>query len=185
MIIGRRCIPALLVGILSTFASASAQQQSSPTPGTQQQRPQVRMGTKPQQFIMTKVTVSDLPKSYEFYTQVIGLKLVTSPDMPMARAPTPNDPEKEFVEIPLNYSGSMADPLFLLVKRRGKRPSAEYANMVVIGFKVPDVRGTVERAVQAGYAAPRGIPGEGQPGFINDPDGYKVELIQVPSFSTE
>jgi hypothetical protein len=77
------------------------------------------------------------------------LKLVSSADMPLAKAPTANDPEKEFVEIPLNYSGSMADPLFLLVKQRGKKPSAEYANMVVIGFKVPDARGTVERAVKA------------------------------------
>ena len=143
------------------------------------------MGTKPQELIMAKVTVSDLPKLYEFYTKIIGLKLVTSPDMPLAKAPTPNDPEKEFVEIPLNYSGSMADPLFLLMKQRGKKPSAEFANMVVIGFKVPDVRGMVERAVKAGHVAPRGIPGEGQPGFINDPDGYKVELIQVPSFSKE
>jgi catechol 2,3-dioxygenase-like lactoylglutathione lyase family enzyme len=173
------CISMLLIGVTT---STSAQQQTPSTSSAQPQRPQVRMGTKPQEFIMTKITVSDLPKSYEFYTQVIGLKLVSSSDMPLAKAPTANDPEKEFVEIPLNYSGSMADPLFLLVKQRGKKPSAEYANMVVLGFKVPDARGIIERAIKAGYAAPRGVPKEGQPGFINDPDGYKVEVIQVPSF---
>src|ERR1022692_1982871 len=105
----------LLAASIATFVPASAQQQS-PAPPAARQRPEVRMGTKPEEFLMAKVAVSDLVKSYEFYTQVIGLKLVNSPDIATAKAPTPNDPEKDFVEIPLNYSGSMADPLFLIMK---------------------------------------------------------------------
>jgi catechol 2,3-dioxygenase-like lactoylglutathione lyase family enzyme len=181
MIARRWCSCALLVGTVSILASAAAQSPAPAKPAP----PQVRMGTKPQQFIMTKVTVSDLPKSFEFYTKVVGLKLVTSPDVPTAKAPTPSDPEKEFVEVPLNFSGSMADPLFVLMKQRGKKPVAEQASLVVIGFKVPDVRVAVKQAMDAGYSAPRGIPAVGMPGFINDPDGYKVEFIQVSSFAQE
>src|SRR5579862_436148 len=174
-------IGAFLVASILTFVPASAQQQSA-APAVAAPRPEVRMGTKPQEFLMAKVAVSDLVKSYEFYTQVIGLKLVTSPDIATAKAPTPNDPEKEFVEIPLNYSGSMADALFLIMKRRGQKPSWEWNNMVTLGFKVPDSRAVVERALKAGYKAPRGVPGEGQAGFVTDPDGYNVELVSTPSF---
>jgi catechol 2,3-dioxygenase-like lactoylglutathione lyase family enzyme len=144
--------------------------------------PMVRQGTKPQELFLTKITVSDLLKSYEFYTKVIGLKLVTSPDMDMPKAPTASDPEKEFTEIPLNYSGSMRDPLFVLMKRRGKSPSPEFASLTSVGFKVPDARATVERAIQSGYKSLRDLPVGGRPGFVADPDGYTVELVQGPSF---
>jgi catechol 2,3-dioxygenase-like lactoylglutathione lyase family enzyme len=174
----------LLAASLATFIPASAQQQAPAAPAAPQ-RPEVRMGTKPQEFLMAKVAVSDLVKSYEFYTQIIGLKLVTSPDIATAKAPTPNDAEKDFVEIPLNYTGTMADPLFLLTKRRGQKPSPEWTNMVTLGFKVPDSRAIVERAVKAGYKAPRGLPGEGQAGFVTDPDGYNVELVSTPSFTNQ
>jgi catechol 2,3-dioxygenase-like lactoylglutathione lyase family enzyme len=173
-----------LAASIVTFDPVSAQQQAPAAPAARQ-RPEVRMGTKPQEFLMTKVAVSDLVKSYEFYTQVVGLKLVTSPDIVTAKAPMPNDPEKDFVEIPLNYTGSMADPLFLLTKRRGQKPSPEWTNMVTLGFKVPDSRAIVERAMKAGYKAPRGIPSEGQAGFVTDPDGYNVELVSTPSFTNQ
>jgi catechol 2,3-dioxygenase-like lactoylglutathione lyase family enzyme len=157
----------LLTASMAPFVSASAEQQA-PTLPAAQQRPVVRMGTKPQELLMAKITVSDLVKSYEFYTQIIGLKLVTSPDFATPKAPTQNDPEKDFVEIPLNYSGSMADPLF-----------------VPLGFKVPDSRVSVQRAIEAGYKAPRGVPAEGLPGFVADPDGYNVEFVSAPSFANQ
>ena len=172
----------LLAAGMATLVAASAEQQASTTTPAQQ-RPVVRMGTKPQELLMAKITVSDLVRSYEFYTQVIGLKLVTSPDIATAKAPTPSDPEKDFVEIPLNYSGSMADPLFVLIKRRGLKPSPEWTNMVTLGFKVPDSRVSVQRAIEAGYKAPRGVPAEGLPGFVADPDGYSVEFVSAPSFA--
>lgn len=175
----------LLAASIMTFGPVTAQQQAPSAPGTPQRPPEVRMGTKPQEFLMTKIAVSDLVKSYEFYTQVIGLKLVSSPDVPTAKAPTPNDPEKDFIEIPLNFTGSMADPLFLLTKRRGQKPSPEWTNMVTLGFKVPDSRAVVEQAVKVGYKAPRGVPAEGQPGFVADPDGYNIELVSVASFPSK
>jgi hypothetical protein len=52
-----------------------------------------------------------------------------------------------------------------------------------VAFKVPDALSIVERAVQAGCKAPRGMPPKGYPGFVTDPDGYTVELIEGPSFA--
>jgi catechol 2,3-dioxygenase-like lactoylglutathione lyase family enzyme len=174
----------LLSMFLATAALGftAAAQQAPTKPEVKPRTQMVRQGTKPEELYLTKITVSDLLKSYEFYTKVIGLKLVTSPDMDMPKAPAASDPEKDFTEIPLNYSGSMRDPLFVLMKRRGKSPSAEFASMTSVGFKVPDARATVERAIQAGYKSLRDLPVGGRPGFVADPDGYTVELVQGPSF---
>jgi len=177
----------LATGIAMLGPTSAEQPAPAPAPSPSAvatgQRPVVRMGTKQEEFLMTKIAVSDLVRSYEFYTQVIGLKLVTSPDIPTAKAPTPNDPEKDFIEIPLNYSGSMADPLFVLFKRRGQKPSLESTGVVMLGFKVPDTIASVQRAVQAGYKAPRGLPAAGLPGFVADPDGYTIEFISAASFA--
>lgn len=141
-----------------------------------------RMGTKPEEFLMTKITVSDLRRSFDFYTGIVGLKPVTSPDMELPTMPAPGDPEKDFIEIALNYSGSMADPLFLLIKRRGKSPNPLETGMVTLGFKVPNTAAVMERAASAGIQPSRPFPAGGRVGFIKDPDGYTVEFIQPPSF---
>jgi len=136
------------------------------------------VGTKPQEILLTKITVSDLVTSYDFYTQVVGLKLVTSKEIPLSRAPTANDPEKEFVEIPLNFSGSMADPVFLLIKQRGVKPSPEFSKLVVVGFKVESSQALMERAAQAGYKPIREISvGGARVSYLADPDGYTVEVF--------
>jgi catechol 2,3-dioxygenase-like lactoylglutathione lyase family enzyme len=131
---------------------------------------------------MTKITVSDLRQSYDFYTRIVGLKPVTSPDMELPKLPAPTDPEKDFIEIALNYSGSIADPLFLLIKRRGIVPTPEQAALVTLGFKVPDTAAVMERASQAGFKPSRPFLGGGRVGFIKDPDGYTIEFLQPRSF---
>jgi len=175
----------LLAMIGPVFTTAAAQQEAPSKPTSKPSMPMVRQGTQPEELYLSKITVSDLLKSYEFYTKVIGLKLVTSPDMELPKAPAAGDPEKDFVEIPLNYSGSMRDPLFVLMKRRGKTPSPEFTSMTSIGFKVLDARATVDRAIQAGYKSLRDLPVDGRPGFVADPDGYTIELVQGPSFENK
>ena len=173
-------LKALVAGVMAVAligAPVAAQAPRAPS-----QPPAPRMGTKPQEMYLAKITVSDLNRSLDFYTNIIGLKLVTSPDMELPKPPKPGDPEKDFVEIALNYSGSMADPLFVLMKRRGKTLSADNAALVTIGFKVPSTKRTMDRAVQAGFKPMRPFGGEGQPGLLADPDGYTVELVQGRSF---
>src|SRR5262245_36248696 len=113
-------IGAALAATSLASTPAVAQQQGNP-----QQQPEIRLGTKPQEMYLAKITVSDLNRSIDFYTKVIGLKLVTVGDMEPPKPPAPGDPEKEFVEVALNYTGSMAEPLFVLMKRRGKTPTQD------------------------------------------------------------
>lgn len=137
-----------------------------------------QFGTKVQEVLLTKITVSDLLKSYDFYTKVIGLKLVSSPDYPLEKAPKPDDPERDHVEIPLNFSGSTADPIFLLIKQRGAKPAPEFAKLTMVGFKVENRAAVVDRAVQAGYKPVREIAvGPAKVSFIADPDGYTLEIF--------
>jgi catechol 2,3-dioxygenase-like lactoylglutathione lyase family enzyme len=142
------------------------------------------LGTSDRQVLMAKFTVSDLEKSYAFYTQVIGLKRALTPTQ--GNPPPPrNDPERAFIEIGLNFSGSFGDAFFDLVQQKGVKPSPEFARSAVIGFKVPDAPAVVRRAREAGYEvvreAPVVGPGEMSIGMIRDPDGYLVELIQSAS----
>jgi catechol 2,3-dioxygenase-like lactoylglutathione lyase family enzyme len=167
------------VALLIAGSAAVVAQDKAPTiPATQ---PIVHLGTKAEEFYLSKITVSDLVKSYEFYTKVIGMKLATSPEMPTPKAPTANDSEKEFTEIPLNFSGSMADPMFVLVKRRGKTPSAETVEMITLGFKMQSTKEVIDRAMQSGYKLVRSLP-QAKLNFLTDPDGYSVELIEAPAF---
>ena len=169
----------------SLVATVAIGQQQAPTnPPAQQARRTTALGTKPQQFFLSKITVADLPKSYDFYTKVVGLKWATSPGQEPQKAPTAADPEVDFREIPLNFTGSLADPIFVLVKRRDSKPTPESAKMTTIGFKVPSAREAVARAVAAGYKATGRAPDEGPMtfGFVFDPDGYHIEFIQAPSY---
>ena len=168
--IGSRFIMALLLAGAASAASAQAPAQPA------------AVVAQPRQVLLAKITVSDLPKSYAFYTQVIGLKRAVAPGMPIPAAPSASDVEREFVEIPMNFSGSFSEPLLVLVKQRGARPTPESAKLVWIGFKVPSARAALEQAAKAGHKSLRGDPGAGPRayGFIADPDGYTVELIQSP-----
>jgi catechol 2,3-dioxygenase-like lactoylglutathione lyase family enzyme len=144
-----------------------------------QQRRTVAIGTRDQQFLLSKITVSNLVRSYRFYTEVIGLSMAS----PQMTPPTDADPEQDFREFPFNFTASLADPFFVIVKRRGVTPTPEQAAKTIIGFKVPNSRAVLERAAAAGYTAGRRDPADGPMSFafISDPDGYQIELIMAPN----
>jgi catechol 2,3-dioxygenase-like lactoylglutathione lyase family enzyme len=145
------------------------------------------LGTGSEQVLLAKFTVSDLPKSYEFYTKIIGLKWALSVGQEQPHAPTPaSDSQPAFMEIPLNFSGSLADPFFVLVHQQGSKPTPEVAKMSWVGFKVPDAPAAVRRVKDAGYEVVREAqavgPGVMSIGIVRDPDGFTVELIQAASY---
>lgn len=160
-----------------TMSAAAAAQDNAPA-----QARTSMLGTSAQQFYLAKISVSNLTRSYQFYTEVIGLQ----PATPLLTPPTDADPEQDFREFPLNFTGSLADPIFVLVKQRGVTPTPEGARLTTIGFKVPDAHAVMERAAQAGYQSGRRDTGAGPMLFamVDDPDGYKLELIQAPSYPT-
>jgi catechol 2,3-dioxygenase-like lactoylglutathione lyase family enzyme len=167
----RRALFALVAASLAAPVAAEAPA-AAPAP---QQRT-TSLGSREQELLFAKISVSDLSRSYEFYTKVIGLKLAS----PQLKPPTPGDPEVDFREIPLNFSGSLADPFFVLMKRRGVVPVAAQAELTWVGFKVPDANAAVDRAAAAGaQVVRRPAPGPISYGFVRDPDGYTIEFIQA------
>jgi len=171
-------------GAILGVTAVPVQSAESPRPPSEIRTP---LGTSSEQVLLAKVTVSDLPKSYEFYTKVIGLKWALSAGQPQPPAPVPaNDAQPAFIEIPLNFSGSLADPFFVIVQQRGYRPTPDVARMSWIGFKVPDAPAAVRRVRESGYEIvrePKTVgPGVMSIGIVRDPDGYSVEVIQSASY---
>jgi lactoylglutathione lyase len=158
--------------------------QSSAVDATElaRRRAALRMGSQPREVLFTKITVSDLNDSLDFYTKVIGLKLVTSPDIDLAQPPPRGAPEQDYASATLNYSGSMADAMLVLIKRRGVVPDRAFTKQVIVGIKVRSTAEAMEAARRAGHEPIRPWSGPGNPGHIADPDGYGIELVQAGSF---
>jgi len=143
------------------------------------------LGSRDQQFLLAKIAVSDLRRSFDFYTKVIGLKWATSPSVPLDEPLGLNDPDPEFAEIPMNFTGSLADPFFVIVKKRASEPNPATAGLVWVGFKVPDVSDAIARARDTGAVVVNEVAaGPMKFGFIKDPDGYNIEFIQTARQTT-
>lgn len=173
-----RTLPLLAV-TLAASAPAAAQSAPATASAAAPAGMPTQIGRYEREFMFSKVSVSDMVRSYRFYTEVVGLKLAH----PMLKAPTVNQPEKEFVEFPLNFSGSLADPFFVLIQRRGIVPTPDGARLAINGFKVPNLVEMVARAKAAGSTVVRDPGPKGERGYalVTDPDGYIVEFIQAPS----
>jgi lactoylglutathione lyase len=125
--------------------------------------------------------VGDLQRSIDFYTQVLGMKLLRTTQRPdqkydLAFVGYGTNPEHAEIELTYNYGVD-----------RYELGSA--FGHIAIG--VPDVAGTCaglrEKASALGGAITR-EPGPVKGGttviaFITDPDGYKIELIERPAMA--
>jgi catechol 2,3-dioxygenase-like lactoylglutathione lyase family enzyme len=159
---------------LALLAACPALAQEAPAPRT------TMIGRHTQEVILAKIAVTDLVRSYRFYTEVVGLRLAS----PMLKPPMPDDPPRDFVEYPLNFTGSLAEPFFVITQRKGQVVTREGASNTVIGFKVPSAKAALARATAAGAEAIGRPPGPGPMAFatVRDPDGYTVEFVQAESY---
>lgn len=123
-------------------------------------------------FLHTMIRVGDLEKSINFYTDVLGMKLNRKKDYP----------EGEFT---LAFLGFEDDPEFLELTYNWDKDKYDlgsgYGHMA---FGVDDIYATCEKIEQAGGRVVR-PPGPMKHGttviaFIEDPDSYKIELIERP-----
>jgi len=122
--------------------------------------------------------VGDLQRSIDFYTQVLGMKLLRTTERPaqkysLAFLGYGSNPEHAEIELTYNHG---VDRYEL---------GTAYGH---IAIGVPDVTATCaavrEKAAALGGAVTR-EPGPVQGGstviaFLADPDGYKIELIERP-----
>ncbi|HZI11920.1 MAG TPA: lactoylglutathione lyase [Myxococcus sp.] len=123
-------------------------------------------------ILHTMLRVGDLEKSLDFYTRVIGMKLLRRHDYPDGKftlAFVGFGPEDSHPALELTYNWGV--PKYELGTAYGH-----------IALGVSDIHATCEAIRQAGGKVVR-EPGPMKHGttviaFVEDPDGYRVELIQ-------
>lgn len=112
------------------------------------------------------IRVSDLERSKQFYTDVLGLKVG-------ARVPAQGDA----VEYLLGLTGKVREDTLIVIRKGEVKPGAnEFGTITLV---VPNGRKMAERVVAAGYKTARPIV-DGT-NFVRDPDGYMIELYQRPA----
>ena len=123
-------------------------------------------------ILHTMLRVGDLQRSIDFYTQVIGMRLLRTSDNPeyqykLAFLGFGNNPKHAELELTYNYGVSQYEM------------GTAYGH---IALGVPDAAAAVERIRAAGGKVTREAgPVKGGStiiAFVQDPDGYKIELIE-------
>ena len=123
-------------------------------------------------LLHTMLRVGNLQRSIDFYTQVLGMKLLRTTDRPdqkytLAFVGYGTNPEHAELELTYNYGVDKYDL------------GSAYGHLAI---GVDDAYGACDRIRAAGGVITR-EPGPVKGGttviaFVQDPDGYKIELIQ-------
>ncbi len=124
-------------------------------------------------LLHTMIRVRDLEKSIDFYTRHLGMSVLRRTDYPDGKFTlvfVGYGDEKESTVIELTHNWDQKEPYAL----------GDGFGHLAIG--VPDIYATCEAMEKEGVPIPR-APGPMKHGttviaFIEDPDGYKVELIE-------
>jgi len=124
-------------------------------------------------FLHTMIRVFDLEKSLDFYTRLLGMKLLRRKDFPTGEftlAFVGYGDETDSTVVELTHNWPQKEPYQL---------GSAFGHLAI---SVKDIYGACERLKAEGVKIPR-PPGPMKHGgsviaFIEDPDGYKIELIQ-------
>jgi lactoylglutathione lyase len=124
-------------------------------------------------LLHTMIRVRDLDKSLHFYRDLLGMKLLRRTDYETGRftlAFVGYGDEASSAVIELTHNWDQAEPYTI---------GSGFGHLAI---GVPDIYGTCERLAGEDVKIPR-PPGPMKHGgsviaFIEDPDGYKIELIQ-------
>lgn len=124
-------------------------------------------------MLHTMIRVLDLDKSIDFYTRLLGMNLLRRTDYEGGRftlAFVGYGDEKANTVIELTHNWDQTEPYTI---------GSGFGHLAI---GVPDIYGTCEKLAAEGVKIPR-PPGPMKHGgsviaFIEDPDGYKVELIE-------
>src|SRR5437016_11963574 len=124
-------------------------------------------------LLHTMLRVRDLDASLQFYTEQLGMKLLRKRDYPSGKftlAFVGYGDEADNTVIELTHNWDQAEPYTL---------GSAFDHLAV---GVPDVYKTCERLAAAGVKIPRPAGPMAHGGsviaFIEDPDGYRIELVQ-------
>lgn len=125
-------------------------------------------------FMHTMVRVRDVDRSLDFYTRLLGMTLLRRMDFPEGRftlAFVGYGPEDSHAVMELTHNWDQEGPYDL---------GTGYGH---IALGVHDIYGVCKELEAAGARIPR-RPGPMKHGtthiaFVDDPDGYKIELIDL------
>ena len=124
-------------------------------------------------MLHTMIRVFDLDKSIEFYTKNLGMKVLRQTDYP----------DGKFTLAFIGYGDEANNTVIELTYNWDqKEPYDIGTGFGHIALGVPDIYKTCGELEKAGVKIPR-PPGPMKHGktviaFIEDPDGYKIELIE-------
>lgn len=118
------------------------------------------------------IGVSDLARSVDFYTRVLGMETLTTMTLP------------HMDEVILGYDRSRGPALVLMHHTDGSDPSCNNLPVKVVVY-VADPAGLADAIRAEGLdivREPAPVPelGGAVVGFAKDPDGYMVEILQRP-----
>ena len=124
------------------------------------------------QLLHTMLRVGDLQRSIDFYTQAMGMQLLRTTKRPeqkydLAFVGYASNPDQAEIELTYNYGVTSYDI------------GTAYGH---IALGVTDAKATCEKIRQAGGKITREAGpvagGTAVIAFVQDPDGYKIELIE-------
>jgi lactoylglutathione lyase len=124
-------------------------------------------------LLHTMIRVMDLEKSIQFYTKQLGMKLLSRKDYPSGK----------FTLAFVGYGEETDNAVIELTHNWGREePYQLGTGFGHLAIGVEDIHGTCEKLGKAGVKIPR-PPGPMAHGgsviaFVEDPDGYKIELIE-------
>ncbi|MEZ5648291.1 MAG: lactoylglutathione lyase [Alphaproteobacteria bacterium] len=124
-------------------------------------------------LLHTMIRVRELDRSLDFYIRLLGMKLLRRKDYPEGRftlAFVGYGEEHDHTVIELTYNWDQQEPYNL---------GSGFGHLAI---GLTDIYGACKDLAQAGVKIPR-PPGPMKHGgseiaFIEDPDGYRIELIQ-------
>ncbi|TCR64055.1 lactoylglutathione lyase [Bosea sp. BK604] len=121
----------------------------------------------------TMIRVGDLDRSVDFYSNHFGMSVVKKVDVP----------EAKYTNVFIGYGNEHDDPMIELTYNYGVPAYELGTGFGHLAIGVKDIYGVCEKLRAAGVKIVR-EPGPLKFGtvhiaFIDDPDGYRIELIDI------
>ena len=124
-------------------------------------------------LLHTMIRVKDVEKSIDFYSRHLGMDVLRKKDFPGGK----------FTNVFMCYGDESDHTVLELTHNWGQEePYTHGSGFGHLAVAVPDIYGACEMMKKEGVSIPR-PPGPMKHGttviaFIEDPDGYKIELIE-------
>jgi lactoylglutathione lyase len=142
-------------------------------PAAAQEVPKNRAPTNVNRVGYTLQPVNDLQRAVDFYTKGLGMRITRAIEVK----------ERRFREVNLAFDDKGDSSAIILAHTEGKPVDTE-GQVTHMILQVKDIRAAVKSVAAAGGKVTRPPPEKAGPGgatiaLVEDPDGYKIELLQL------